>query len=147
MLQRTHLCVSALWHSGFCEASVLSVQHLLLQLRGHALGKVPVRVVGVLGERAEGAAPEVWEEDGNGDQQNTHFKCHQVWNLFLLMQWQGWHVCAASIGDKAVVCPGTYNEWGFLKPCHCWCWQLCTAGASWVAAPSLSCQFFNHSVN
>lgn len=111
---------------------------------------VSMHLVGVPGERAEGAAPKCWEEGGNGDQQNTHVKCHQVWklnNFFLLMQPQGTQVCAASIGDKAVVCPGTYTEWGFLSPCHCWCWQLCTAGASWVATPSLSCHLFNHSIN
>lgn len=106
------LCVSVLWHTGlFCEASVLSVQHLLLQLCGHALRKVPMRLVGVPGDRAEGAAPKFWEESGNCDQQNTHFKCHQVWKLsnhFLLVQPQSWQVCAASLG-KAVFCWETLN--------------------------------------
>lgn len=58
-LEKTHL--SVFLHCGtqvfFCEVSVLSVQHLLLQLRGHAFGRVPLRVVGVPGERAQGAAP------------------------------------------------------------------------------------------
>lgn len=123
-VEKTYLCVSTLWHTGFfCEVSVLSVQHLL-QLCGHAFGRVPMRVVGVPGERAQGAAPKSLR--GGLKWWSTK---HQVWklnNLFLLVQPQGWQVCAASIGDKSLPRDTNWMALSHTLPLlvlaalHCW---------------------------